>query len=101
MPERFFGRQIEVITKGGENETKIPVSFKYDGREYIITEVMEFWPDYGFGRSSAGRKRWWQRHHRNYYRVKTDEGEIYEIYYDRGVNKKNPEFKKWFITQRL
>jgi hypothetical protein len=101
MPERYFGRPIEVITKGGENETKIPASFKHNGREYIITEVMEFWPDYGFGRSSSGRKRWWQRHHRNYYRVKTNEGEIYEIYYDRGVNKKNPEFKKWFITQRL
>jgi len=98
MPERYFGRQIDVVTGG---DVKMPVSFKLDGREYVITEIMEFWPDYGFGRSSAGRKRWWQRHHRNYYRVKTAEGEVYEIYYDRGVNKKNPEFKKWFLTQRL
>jgi hypothetical protein len=100
MAERYFGRQIEVITKGGENDPKIPVSFELDGREHIIIEVMESWPDYGFSKSETS-KTWRTRHHRNYYRVKTAEGEVYEIYYERGVNLKNPEFKKWYITQRL
>ena len=98
MPEFFFGRQIEVTTGG---DVKTPASFRLDNREYIITEVLESWPDYGFGKSSAGRKRWWQRHHRNYFRVKTASGETYEIYYDRGTSLKHPEFKKWFLTRRL
>ena len=54
MPEFFFGRQIEVTTGG---DVKTPVSFSFDNREYIITEILESWPDYGFGKSSAGRKR--------------------------------------------
>jgi hypothetical protein len=98
MPEYFFGRQIEVTTGG---DVKQPVSFRLDDREYVITEILESWPDHGFGKSSAGRKRWWQRHHRNYYRVKTTEGEIYEIYYDRGTSLSHPELKKWFLTRQL
>ncbi len=97
MPERYFSRLIEVATGG---DIKVPVSFKLDGREYIIAEILESWPDYGFGRSETS-KTWRQRHHRNYYRVKTADGETYEMYYDRGTNLKNPEFKKWFLTQRL
>ena len=98
MPERYFGRQIDVTTGG---EVKVPVSFRLGDREYVIAEVLESWPDHGFGKSSAGRKRWWQRHHRNYYRVKTAEGEVYEIYYDRGTSLDYPELKKWFLTRRL
>jgi hypothetical protein len=97
MPEHFLGREIKVITGG---DVKVPVSFKIDDREYIVAEVLESWPDYGFGHSDR-RKRWWQRHHRNYYRVMTTDGEVYEMYYERGVNLENPEFKKWFLTQRL
>jgi len=97
MSERFFARQIEVITS---SDVKVPVSFKLDGREYNITEVLETWPDYGFGRSETS-KTWRQRHHRTYFRVKTGNGEIYEMYYDRGTNLKHPEYRKWFLTQRL
>ncbi len=98
MPELFFGREIRVTTGG---DVKTPVSFRLDGSDYVVSEILESWPDHGFGKASAGRQRWWQRHHRNYYRVKTTEGEIYEIYYDRGTNLKHPEFKKWFLTRRL
>lgn len=98
MPERFLGRKIEVTTSG---DIKTPVSFKLDDREYVITEILESWPDYGFGSSVTGRKRWWQRHHRNYFRVKTTDGDVYEIYYDRGINLNNPEYKNWYLTRRL
>jgi hypothetical protein len=97
MPERFFARQIEVTTGG---DLKEPVSFRFEGREYKIAEVLEAWPDYGFGISETS-KTWRTRHHRNYYRVKTEGGEIYEMYYDRGTNMKHPEFRKWYLTQRF
>jgi len=99
MPQRFFGKKIEVETSG--SEVKVPVSFRLEGREYQITEVLESWPDYGFGRSVTGRKGWRQRHHRTYYRVKTTGGEVYEIYYDRGTSLSHPELKKWYLAEQL
>jgi hypothetical protein len=98
MASEFIGRDISVTVSG---EVKTPVSFKLGKKEYIIDEILDSWPDYGFGRATSVRKRWIQRHHRNYYHVKTTEGEVYEIYYDRGTNLKNPEHKKWFLTRKL
>jgi hypothetical protein len=97
MPERYFARQIEVTTGG---EVKTPVSFKMDGREYTVSEVVEFWPDSGFG-SSETKKNWRTRHHRSYYRVKADDGNVYEMYFDRGTSLRHPEYRKWYLTQRL
>ena len=98
MAPQFFGREIEVTVSG---EVKTPTSFRLGKQEYVILEIMEAWPDYGFGRSPLRRKKWWQRHHRNYYRVKTTQDEIFEIYYDRGTSLKHPERKKWFLYRQL
>jgi len=97
MPERFFGREIKVVTSG---EVKTPVSFTLDGKEHTVREVLEYWPDSGFGSSETSRT-WRTRHHRSYYRVTTTDGEVYEMYYDRGTNLKHPEFRKWYLTRRL
>jgi hypothetical protein len=97
MPERYFGKEIKVVTGEG---VKVPLSFSFEGREYPVKEVLEFWPDAGFGFGETN-KNWRTRHHRSYYRVKTADGEIYEMYYDRGTNLKHPEFRKWYLTQRL
>ncbi|MFH1032082.1 MAG: DUF6504 family protein [Chloroflexota bacterium] len=98
MVPQFFGKEISVTVSG---EVKAPTSFRVDDREYTISEIIEAWPDYGFGRSPLRRKRWWHRHHRNYYRVKTTTGDVFEIYYDRGTNLENPERKKWFLYRQL
>jgi len=98
MAPQFFGQKITVTVSG---EVKVPVSFRLGDREYVVSEIIEAWPDHGFGRTPLRRKRWWQRHHRNYYRIRTTDGEIFEIYYDRGTNMKHPEYKKWFLTRQL
>jgi len=98
VPSQFVGKEITVKTAGELNQ---PVSFCLDKRDYRIAEILESWPDYGFGSSTVGKKRWWQRHHRNYYRVKTEAGDIYEIYYDRGVNKKHPEYRIWYASKKI
>ena len=99
MVPQFFGKEVEVTTDG---EVKVPVSFRLGEREYVISEIIDAWPDHGFGPSTAPRKRrWWQRRHRNYYRVKTTEGEVFEIYYDRGTSLKHPERKKWILHRQL
>lgn len=98
MVPQFFGREIEVTVSGG---LRAPVSFRLGEQEYVISEIIEAWHDYGFGLSPLRRRKWWQRHHRNYYRVKTTQGEIFEIYYDRGTSLEHPELKKWFLYRQL
>jgi len=99
MAPQFFGREVEVTTGG---EVKVPISFRIDDHEHEIAEIVDDWQDYSFGPSDARRKRrWWQRRHRNYYRVKTTGGEVFELYYDRGTSKKHPERKKWFLHRQL
>ena len=99
MAPQFFGREVKVTVSG---EVKAPISFRLDDREYVISEILLAWQDHGFGPTAAGRKkRWWERRHRNYYRVKTTEGEVFEIYYDRGTSMKYPERRKWFLHRQL
>ena len=98
MAQRYFGKQVQVETTGPLHH---PVAFTIEGTRHAIAEVLESWPDYGFGSNSQKRPRWWQRHHRNYYRVRTAEDEVYEIYYARGTSPKNPELKKWYLTRKI
>jgi hypothetical protein len=98
MAPQFFSKEIEV-TLGGE--FRAPLSFRLGTEEYVISDILETWSDYGFGLSPLRRGRWWQRRHRNYYRVKTNQGEVFEIYYDRGTSLEHPEQKKWFLSRQL
>ena len=99
MPAQFLGKEIQVTTGG---EVKVPIAFTLDGREHQITEIVREWQDHGFGPGTLGRqRRWWQRRHRNYYQVKTADGELYEIYFDRGANLKHPERRKWYAHRKL
>lgn len=98
MYHRFLGKEIQVRVEG---ELRHPVSFQLEGKEHAIQEILAAWPDHGFGNSPPSRKRWWLRHHRNYYTVRTTEGEVFEIYYDRGVSLKNPKYRKWYASRQL
>ena len=96
-PRRFFGKVINVHK---HEETRAPLSFDLDGEQHEIQEVMVSWQDYGM--PNDGRKhKWIQRHHRNYFRVRTTRDETYEIYYDRGMSMNNPKHMKWYVTKQL
>jgi hypothetical protein len=92
MPE-FYSEKIDVIR---DDKTKNPVSFVWREKKYKIKEVIASWPDYSFPKSGAKRKRWWQRKHRNYYRVLTDDNEVFEIYFDRGSKE-----QEWILYAKL
>ena len=98
MPQRFFGQEIQVNVEG---EVRQPVSFRLEGKDYVVGQILATWADHGFGSNPPRRRKWWQRHHRNYYRVRTTEGEVFEIYYDRGVSLKNSTYRKWYVSRRL
>lgn len=89
--DRFQSQEITVRTG---HRPGLPEAFLWRGKEYRIREIWGEWPDYGFGR--AGKGRWWQRRHRTYFRVVTEDEEVFEIYLDRGSRR-----KRWFLYRRL
>ena len=97
MAPQFISREIKVTVSG---EIKTPAAFRLGEQEYTIATILEAWHDYGFS-PALRRRHWWQRHHRNYYRVKTTGDEVFEIYYDRGISLEHPEYKKWYLSRQL
>lgn len=89
--DQFYSQEIQVKT---DQRPGIPNAFIWGGREYRIQEIWGEWPDYSFGSAQGGR--WWQRRHRTYFRVVTEEGELFEIYLERGGKQ-----KRWFLYRRL
>ncbi len=59
-----------------------PSSFVWREREYRIAEVRSM------KRVLDVRNPWWRRRHRDYYQVKTDVGDVFEIYLHRGPGKR-------------
>jgi hypothetical protein len=86
MPE-FIDDEIKVqfVKKPGP-----PPSFIWRGMEYKIAEIKDMRRVLDF------REAWWQRRHRDYYMVKTDTGETFEIYFHRG-----PGRRYWVLYKRL
>lgn len=99
QPGEFVGRPIEVTTTG---TVRVPASFRLGDREYEVAEVLEMWQDHGFGMAAPQKKNWRLRHHRNYFRVRTTEGDVFELYLDRtrvGLRHGTP--RRWFLYRRL
>lgn len=90
----FVGEKIAVETDGA---IKQPVSFRWRGGEHRVAEVLLSWFDWGFPAGSKQRD-WKARRHRNYFRVRTTAGDVFEIYLDRG-NKRGPG--EWYLFQKL
>lgn len=91
--DEFLGRQIQVRCEG---VVKRPVAFRLDDHEYRIEAIVEEWQDWGFGKADRQRN-WRTRHHRNYYRVRTVEGDTFEIYGDRSQRTR----VTWYASKRL
>ena len=94
MPPKFIGQKINVTTDGAIKE---PQSFTWENRDYEVAEILLAWMDWGFPQGSTQRD-WRSRRHRNYYRVRTDSGQIFEIYHDRGPTGGGGA---WYLFQQL
>ncbi|MBI4556259.1 MAG: hypothetical protein HY706_01630 [Candidatus Hydrogenedentes bacterium] len=67
-----------------------PTSFIWRDTEYRIASIQEMRRVLDF------KKRWWQRRHRDYYTVRTESGESFELYFNRG-----PGRKYWVLYKKL
>ena len=69
--------------------------FDWRGKRYEVAKVIGTWQDCGFA-DWMKRPRWWQRHHKNFYRIETKEGRAFEIYCDRGSKR-----RVWVLLREL
>ena len=95
MQPEFYSEPIQVET---DAQTRLPKSFRWRGKSYVISAVEKEWQDWGFGATEPRRKNWRLRHHRNYFLVKTDDNQVFKIYYDRGTKLTAP--KTWILLTK-
>jgi hypothetical protein len=93
--QEFISEEITVVR---DKNLGNPVSFRWRDRDYIIKDVVAAWADWGFPAGAPRKKDWRLRRHRNYYRVETADGAVFELYHDRGV-KLAPG--TWVLYRRL
>ena len=96
---RFFGKQIDVTVDDGKVQK--PTAFAFDDESHDIKLILHYREDADFGKGHRGSHRWWQRHHRNYYRVKTTNNELFEIYHDRGASTEHRDIRQWYVTRQF
>jgi hypothetical protein len=84
---RFIAEEVEVHFR---DKPGPPSSFTWRGREYKITEILSVRQKLDFKRA------WWRRRHRDYYLVKTEAGQIFELYFHRG-----PGRRYWVLYRGL
>ena len=60
-----------------------------------MRRAVNTWVDTSFGAGEVTRT-WYNRRHRNYYRVEADDGEVYEFYLDRSGKR-----REWVLARSL
>jgi hypothetical protein len=113
-PLHFISEQIEVIFKLApvlEKKTGCPDGFTWRAKEYKIIALLGEWHDYrrrgNMARNmrpehaaSAGRRGSWGVG-QDYYRIHTDTGQVFDIYYDRAPKGSDERKGVWFLYQEL
>lgn len=82
---------VELHAPGGG--VREPLAFTWRGHRYEVREIVSAWVDHGFGAGEA-TKTWYNRRHRNYYRLAADDGRLYDIYLDRSGSR-----REWILAR--
>ena len=94
---KLYSETIDVICEStSEDEPSKPVSFTWRDEGFHIEEILSGRQDWGFPAGAPKKKTWILRRHRNYYKVRTEGGRIFEIYMDR----KTPDLR-WILYREL
>ena len=90
----LYADRIEVELEEEARPLASPNAFTWRGQRYGVVRVLRAWQDAGFADGGQRRHRWWERRHRNYFRVQTESGEIWDLYLDRGGG------RQWYLSRR-
>jgi len=94
---RLYSEKIAVTCESESEDAPLrPVSFKWRNEEFRIEEILKSRQDWGFPAGAPKKKTWILRRHRNYYKVRTECGRVFEIYMDR----KTPQHT-WVLYREL
>jgi hypothetical protein len=114
VPVRFIDEEIKVHFKHSPVFTKkpnAPDSFSWDGLSFLIVEVLSRWFDYErrgrmarnmkptHSREAARRGSWGVG--RFYFRVQTDQGRVFDLYYDRAPIDAADRAGHWFLWREM
>ena len=113
-PLRFIGERIQVEfdrPPALEKRPGCPDRFVWRGKAYQIVEKLSEWHDYSRrGRMArnmrpehaavAARRGSWGVG-RDYYRVRTDTGQLFDLYYDRAPGKAGDRKGAWFLFREV
>ncbi len=102
MPVDFVGREVEVTLS--EDKAPVPLAFRLGPREYKVAEQIASWPEGTFAGPRRGRD-WRQQQERRYYRVRTEEGEVYDLYADwsprHRQRRQGGRGTRWYLDRRI
>lgn len=113
-PLRFIGEAIEVQfdrPPALEKTPGCPDRFVWRGETYQIVEMLSEWHDFGRrGRmavnmrpehaATASRRGSWGVG-RFYFRVRTDSGQVFDLYYDRAPKSVDDRKGAWFLFREM
>ena len=114
LPVHFLDRPIEVIfdTPPARQKTPpCPSGFVWEGKTYRVVEMLSEWKDFSrrgrmarnmrpthaevaAGRGSLGVGRF-------YFRVRTNTGQVFDLYYDRQIKSVDDRKGHWFLYREL
>ena len=112
--QRFVGEPIEVVFDREpvfEKKPDCPAEFVWRGVPYTVVDILSEWRDYERrGRmarnmspehaAAATRRGSWGVG-RHYFRVQTDTGQVFEIYYDRAPGSGAERAGSWFLYREV
>ncbi len=118
LSARFIGAPVEVIhdrPPALEKRPGPPDGFIWEGRTYRVVAVLQEWHDYrlrgktqafyvkerGSYRAKAMERRGTWGVGRDYYRVRTAEGEVFDLYYDRAPQGPGERKGAWFLWRQI
>jgi hypothetical protein len=113
-PLRFIGERIQVQfdrPPALEKRPGCPDQFVWRGATYRVVEVLSEWHDYGRrGRMAhnmrpthaavATRRGSWGVG-RDYYRARTDSGQVFDLYYDRAPKSADDGKGSWILYREM
>ena len=114
QPLRFIGEPVQVQFDQApilEKKPGCPDRFVWRGETYRILEKLSEWHDYSRrGRMAynmraehavvaTGRGSWGVG--RDYYQVRTDSDQVFELYYDRAPGKASDRKGAWFLFREM
>lgn len=113
-PVRFIAERVDVELPESSRPTKrpgTPSAFTWRGSRFAVTECLSEWHDYGRKGKMAHNMRpehavraeqtgsWGVG--RDYHRVRTDSGRVFDLYYDRAPRSATDRAGAWYVLREL